>query len=60
MQKKEIVARFRKKESADKFAESANKRRFKSVAVERRQSDDLWEVGLVPKQKLRVFRPPTT
>jgi hypothetical protein len=56
----EIVARFRTKESADKFAESANKRHFESVAVERQKIDGLWEVRLVPKRKLPVFRPPTT
>ncbi len=56
----EIVAHFRTKDSADRFAESANKRHFESVAVERRKVDGLWEVRLVPKRKLPVFRPPTT
>lgn len=58
MQKKEIVARFRDKENADKFAESANRRTFESVMVEQRNG--LWEVKLVPVRKIPRFEPPKT
>jgi aspartyl-tRNA(Asn)/glutamyl-tRNA(Gln) amidotransferase subunit A len=58
MQKKEIVARFRDKENADKFAESANRRTFESVMVEQRNG--LWEVRLVPVRKIPKFEPPKT
>lgn len=36
MQKKEIIARFHDKKSADNFAETANRRAFESVSVERK------------------------
>lgn len=58
MQKKEIVARFRDKENADKFAEKANRRTFESVTVERK--NELWEVRLVPFRKIPKFEPPNT
>ncbi len=58
MQKKEIIARFRDKASADKFAETANRRTFESVMVERK--NELWEVRLVPVRKIPKFEPPTT
>ena len=58
MQKKEIVARFREKKSADKFAEQANRRTFESITVERK--NELWEVRLVPVRKIPKFEPPTT
>lgn len=58
MQKKEIVARFRDKENADKFAEKANRRTFESVMIEQRNG--LWEVRLVPVRKTPKFEPPKT
>jgi hypothetical protein len=53
MQKKEIIARFQDKKSADNFAESANRRTFESVIVEQRNG--LWEVRLVPVRKIPKF-----
>jgi hypothetical protein len=58
MQKKEIIARFQDKKSADNFAESANRRTFESVIVEQRNG--LWEVRLVPVRKIPKFEPPNT
>ncbi len=57
MQKKEIIARFHDKKSADNFAESANRRAFESVSVERK--NELWEVRLVPVRKIPKFEPST-
>lgn len=58
MQQKEIIARFRDKENADKFAEKANRRTFESVTIGQR--DGLWEVRLVPVRKIPKFKPPKT
>ena len=53
MQNKEIVARFREKGNADKFAEKANRRTFESVTIEKR--NELWEVRLTPVRKIPKF-----
>jgi len=58
MQRKEIIARFREKESADKFAEQANRRTFESISVE--WKNELWEVRLVPVRKIPKYEPPKT
>ena len=58
MKTNEIVAQFREKENADKFAEKANRRTFETVTIERK--DDLWEVRLVPFRKIPKFEPPKT
>ncbi len=58
MKTNEIIAQFREKENADKFAEKANRRTFETVAIERK--DDLWQVRLVPFRKIPKFEPPKT
>lgn len=58
MHKKEIIAHFREKEHADKFADKANRRTFESVTIA--EKNGLWEVKLVPFRKFPKFEPPKT